>query len=241
MRRAALVGLMLLVPAMAAQAVSVRVAVFVRAGSGEKAAVPDHVTERSWPTDLSALWDAIGPVGIELRTVDTFSLNAEEKHDSANVHTLLQRVGGSKARVNVTIDGVGEPFSLPIPFGGTVVIASADAAPDAEWVAISVFTDAKPMPQVLRVGGEVVAPKRLSGPEPLYPDDVRKQGAQGIVILEVIVDESGNVVAPHILKPLPGLNESALTAVRAWKFSPATRDGKPVSALFNLTIQFKLK
>lgn len=241
MRRVALVALLLLAPAMTVQAVSVRVAVFERVGSGDKAAVPDHVTDRSWPTDLSALWDAVGPAGIGLFSVDTFSLNADEKHDSANVHTLLQRVGGSKARVNVTIDGVAEPFSLPIPFGGTFVIASAEDAPHAQWVAVSVFTDAKPMPEILRVGGEVVAPQRLSGPEPLYPDDVKKQGVQGIVILEVIVDENGDVVAPHILKPLPGLNESALTAVRAWKFRPATRDGKPVMALFNLTIQFRLK
>jgi TonB family protein len=34
---------------------------------------------------------------------------------------------------------------------------------------------------------------------------------------------------------------AALQAVQQWKFQPATRSGKAVPVLFNLTINFKLK
>ena len=38
-----------------------------------------------------------------------------------------------------------------------------------------------------------------------------------------------------------GLTEAAITAVRRWKFEPATLNGKPVAVYFNLTVTFELQ
>jgi TonB family protein len=61
-------------------------------------------------------------------------------------------------------------------------------------------------------------------------------------VLEVAISETGAVENVAVIKSLaPGLDMAAVNAVRQWKFKPATRDGKPVPVLFNLTINFKLK
>jgi len=44
-----------------------------------------------------------------------------------------------------------------------------------------------------------------------------------------------------VIKGLPlGLSESAVEAVKQWKFKPGTLNGEPVEVIFNLTVNFKL-
>ena len=94
---------------------------------------------------------------------------------------------------------------------------------------------------VYRVGGNVKAPTVISRVEPVFPEEARKARIAGIVILEALIDELGNVSNVRVLKPLPfGLDQAALDAIRQWKFRPGTVDGKPVKVIFNLTINFKL-
>jgi protein TonB len=107
------------------------------------------------------------------------------------------------------------------------------------------MTDTAPPPPVatgpLRVGGDVKAPVVLTRVEPTYPEVARKARVAGIVIVEAIIDKSGNVRDVKILKGLPfGLDNAAADAVRRWKFKPGTLNGQPVDVLFNLTVNFKL-
>ena len=98
-----------------------------------------------------------------------------------------------------------------------------------------------PFTTALRVGGDVKAPVVLSKVEPQYPEEARKARIAGIVIVEVIIDKSGNVADINVLKPLPfGLDQAAVDAVKQWKFKPALKNGEPVDVVFNLTVNFKL-
>lgn len=93
----------------------------------------------------------------------------------------------------------------------------------------------------LRVGGEVTAPVKISGDPPPYTEMARKARLQGVILLEVIVDERGNVVNPRLLKGLPmGLDKQAVDGVKAWKFQPATLHGRPVKVYYTLTVDFRL-
>lgn len=93
-----------------------------------------------------------------------------------------------------------------------------------------------------RIEPPIQAPVVVSRVEPTYPDDYRRAGVNGIVILEAAISDTGNVENVGVLKSVgPGLDMAAVEAVREWKFRPATKDGKPVPVLFNLTINFKLK
>jgi protein TonB len=99
-------------------------------------------------------------------------------------------------------------------------------------------TGDKPM----RVGGDVAPPTAVTRVEPVYTDIARKAHISGIVIIETIIDRNGNVTDARILKGLPlGLDQSALDAVKRWKFKPGTLNGQPVPVIFTLTVNFQLQ
>lgn len=94
----------------------------------------------------------------------------------------------------------------------------------------------------VRIEPPIQAPVAVARVEPIYPEAYRRARVSGLVILEVAVSETGAVENVGVIKSVaPGLDMAAVAAVREWKFQPATRDGKPVPSLFNLTINFKLK
>ncbi|HEY0782467.1 MAG TPA: energy transducer TonB [Thermoanaerobaculia bacterium] len=94
----------------------------------------------------------------------------------------------------------------------------------------------------LRVGGDVTRPEKLSGATPTYTDEARAARLQGVVILEAVIDENGNVTDARVLKGLPmGLDDQALTAVRTWNFKPATLAGRPVKVYYVLTVNFRVE
>ena len=93
----------------------------------------------------------------------------------------------------------------------------------------------------LRVGGDVKAPIVQQRVDPIYSDMARKTRVTGIVIVEAIINKNGEVEQVKVIKGLPmGLSESAVEAVRKWKFKPGTLNGEPVDVIFNLTVNFKL-
>jgi protein TonB len=93
-----------------------------------------------------------------------------------------------------------------------------------------------------RVGGNVKPPVVVYRVEPDYTEEARKSRLQGIVIIEAIIDTDGNVTQARILKGLAGgLDASALTAVKQWKFRPGTLDGEPVPVIFDLMVRFRLQ
>jgi len=105
--------------------------------------------------------------------------------------------------------------------------------------------DAPPPPEPtgpIRVGGDVKPPKKLQAPNPQYTEIARKARIQGVVIVEAIIDKTGNVTNVKILKGLPmGLDQAAADAVARWRFEPATLNGKPVAVIYNLTVNFRLQ
>ena len=94
---------------------------------------------------------------------------------------------------------------------------------------------------VARHAGDVKAPVALHRAEPNYTEAARKARLAGVVVVEAIIDERGNVDNVRVIKGLPaGLSEEAEKAVRRWKFKPGTLNGKAVATIFNLTVTFKL-
>ncbi len=99
---------------------------------------------------------------------------------------------------------------------------------------------ALPPPPVKRPPSE--ASYAASNRKPAYPALSRRYGEQGTVVLRVLVQADGSAGAVEI-KSSSGhrlLDESALSTVRGWRFTPATSDGKPVAEWYQLAIPFKL-
>ncbi|MCB1053979.1 MAG: TonB family protein [Acidobacteria bacterium] len=94
----------------------------------------------------------------------------------------------------------------------------------------------------LQVGGDVQAPVKLDAPPPQYTEIARKARIQGVVIVQAIINKEGTVENVKVLKGLPmGLDQSAIDAIKRWRFKPATLNGKPVTVYYNLTVNFTLQ
>jgi len=92
-----------------------------------------------------------------------------------------------------------------------------------------------------RVGGEVSRPEKISGESPDYTEMARKARISGVVIVEAVIDENGDVTETKVLKGLPmGLDQAAVEALETWKFRPATMDGRPVPVYYIVTLNFQL-
>ncbi len=105
--------------------------------------------------------------------------------------------------------------------------------------------------KVIKVGdtSEPVAndepPYLIKRVQPVYPIFPQKHGIQGEVWLKVEILADGSVGAIEVSKsilPGPGgLDESAINAVKQWKYSPAKREGKPVACWITFPVTFELK
>jgi protein TonB len=93
---------------------------------------------------------------------------------------------------------------------------------------------------IYRVGGEIRPPTKLSDARPQYPSEALAAGIQGVVILEVTVNESGNVTNPRILRSIPLLDEAAIEAVRQWQFTPSMLNGQTIPVVMTTTVNFVL-
>ena len=88
---------------------------------------------------------------------------------------------------------------------------------------------------------DVTAPKAVYTPNPEYTDRARRQKIRGSVVLSIVVTDKGLVRDAKVVTGLDNdLDRQALKAVGAWRFEPATKDGKPVAVRVNVEADFKL-
>jgi TonB family protein len=76
-------------------------------------------------------------------------------------------------------------------------------------------------------------------PEPGYTKDARTHGVEGTVVLRCVFTSTGQVTNIHVVSGLPdGLTEGAIDAAKKIKFTPAMKDGHPVSMWMELQYNF---
>jgi|GEM_PF-2895487 len=78
------------------------------------------------------------------------------------------------------------------------------------------------------ISGGVLNGKAISLPKPAYPPVARAAKASGTVVVQVTVDENGNVISAHAVSGHPLLQAAAVAAARAAKFPPTKLSGQPV-------------
>jgi TonB family protein len=96
---------------------------------------------------------------------------------------------------------------------------------------------------VRRMGEKGVrAPALVSKVEPDYTQEARDAKIQGTVVLRVVIDETGNAQRVEVTRSVDeGLAKKAEEAVRQWRFTPGTKDGKPVKVAATIEVNFRLQ
>ena len=84
--------------------------------------------------------------------------------------------------------------------------------------------------------------KLLNRSDPNYTEEARREGVQGIVRLAVLISEKGEVSSVLVFSRLGyGLDEEAVKAARKLKFTPASKDGKPVPFWSVVIVEFNIR
>ena len=92
----------------------------------------------------------------------------------------------------------------------------------------------------LPVGGDVKPARLISSVTPVYPPAARNLRVSGDVVIDAQIDANGRVTAMKVASGPPMLHQAAMDAVRQWKYTPATLDGKPVAMHMSVTVRFRL-
>jgi len=134
-----------------------------------------------------------------------------------------------------------EPIREPEP---EVYDEAPPLPPDAEYV-IGVPEAPPPSGPVLAGVGDVSNPVLIQETkvQPEYPELARIARVEGSVILQAVIQSDGSVAEVEVLRcnrPDRGFEDSAIAAVRQWKYKPALQNGKPVAVYFNVYVEFKL-
>jgi len=115
---------------------------------------------------------------------------------------------------------------------------STSATPQpGEGVAIAPDEDLPPPDQFVPVEE---LPAVVTMVSPIYPDMAREAGVDGTELVKALVDKAGKVRDVIVIKSIPMLDASAVTAVRQWVFKPALSNNKPVAVWVAVPVRFAL-
>ena len=85
-----------------------------------------------------------------------------------------------------------------------------------------------PTPPRAPISGGVLNGRAVHLAQPPYPQIAKQAHASGTVVVQVVIDENGNVISARAASGHPLLQAAAVAAARASKFSPTKLSGQPV-------------
>ena len=89
-------------------------------------------------------------------------------------------------------------------------------------------------------GGQIQQLKLVSSPLPVYPSLARAQSMQGDVVIDVLVDATGTVTTMKVISGPALLQQTAMDAIRTWKYEPARLNGAQIAMHAEVRISFRL-
>lgn len=92
----------------------------------------------------------------------------------------------------------------------------------------------------VRIGGDVKQPKLIYGPAAVYPVLAAQGRIKGMVVIEAIIDEHGNVVQEKVVSGHPLLVQAAMKAVSQRKYEPTILDGEPTPVDLRVEVNFQM-
>ena len=155
-----------------------------------------------------------------LRNLELASVTAGPALEAASLAEIEQALNGA---------GGGGDFSSGLSFnsGGAIGASGLGKAFD------------KKMEEAFNADDVDQRPRVLFQTSPVIPNEVRGKKLEGKVTLIFVVDETGRVTTPKVVKSSnPAFEKSALDAIKQWKFEPGLKGGKRVPCRMKIPISF---
>jgi TonB family protein len=97
-------------------------------------------------------------------------------------------------------------------------------------------------PTKIHVKSSIMSGLKISGEIPTYPEEARAKKIHGTVVLDATIGKDGGIENLQLLKsPDKLLSESALEAVRTWRYQPYHLNGEPVEVQTTVNVVYNLE
>jgi len=132
----------------------------------------------------------------------------------------------------------------PVTLTGQSGLPMADVRNASFVTENKVAVDNAPPPPTQRerapISGGVLNGSAINLPMPFYPNNARNARVEGVVEVEVIIDESGKVVSAKAISGPMLLRDNAAKAALQARFTPSKLSGQPVKVSGKIIYNFKL-
>ncbi|MGB8474372.1 MAG: TonB family protein [Candidatus Acidiferrum sp.] len=194
------------------------------------ASSPSRAPARSVPQQKSdAPFNSSAPPQ-DTRTVPA-QLNAV---DAASAQTSNSAVGASPAHASREPASPSHATANPAPRSDSEPVKSvahdsiATPTSSAEDISASSSNDGAPN----------TPPRLIKSVRAVAPSDALRDYVTGNVTIDALIDESGHVTSMKILSGPAMLHKAAIEALRQYRYEPARKNGKRVSAHVTVTVPF---
>lgn len=96
-------------------------------------------------------------------------------------------------------------------------------------------------PTVINVSPKEMEQNIITKVNPKYPVDAKKARIEGKVVLNVVIGKDGSVLNLKVASGPKELRQSALDAVKQWKYKPFLLNGQPIEVATKVTITYTLE
>jgi TonB family protein len=144
---------------------------------------------------------------------------------------IILKNGSTKSSAKPPAPDAAAPSMVGLAVGGSDGSLSNITAGD---------NAAKPILQTLSISQGVSQGLLLKKVQPAYPSSALRMRTEGAVKLLATIGKTGNVTEVKIVSGEPLLTQSAVEAVKQWKYKPYLLNGAPVEIQTEISINFKL-
>jgi len=162
----------------------------------------------------------------------SFLYRSEKGNQSIRLVFDLSKQNGGWKIDNIGGGELDETDASPSPNESPSIVEAPPPPPAANANAQNMSSNRAP------ISGGVLNGKAVTLPKPPYPPAARAVKAAGTVVVQVTIDEKGDVVSAKAVSGHPLLQAAAVAAARSAKFSPTKLAGQPVKVTGVITYQF---
>jgi TonB family protein len=146
-------------------------------------------------------------------------------------------------RMQTKRNRLSAPMRFAVAGAAALLLAGTAIAGASSTVALGAAAADGSNRPVYRLGPGVTSPKLISSVDPEFPKSFRAKGKTfgGICVVKLIVNTRGLPEDVQVVRSLaPAFDANAITAVKQYRFHPATRNGQPVAVAINIEVNFQM-